>query len=616
MRREATVGRLGVLVLGTLLGLLRAQAADLYVSTQGNDSNPGTSAQPLRTITRAYSLAGAGTTIIVMPGVYTDYTTGWGIRLGRSGTASSPIVLKSQVRGKAVIDGGNASDRNVCLYIDGSFNVVDGFEIRNGPNGGIKIWSNGNRILNNEIHHNGNPASTSTNGKDGIYSSKGTRDNYYAGNYIHDNGRTGSNLDHGLYLCGQNEVIINNILFRNASSGIQIAGYSTVSGMKVYNNVMAYNKDGVILWLALSGVDIKNNIIYKNWRDGIHSYDAHGGGVTLDRNIIYGSGAVNLNLTGGGSDYSYTLGGNPNTDPLFVNPASASFDPHLSGASPAIKAGLNFYSLFTTDRDGAARPATGAWDLGPYVTAANTAPAISTVASQSVVSGRTTGQLPFTVNDAETAAGSLAVTATSSNPTLAPASAIVLAGSGSSRTVSVTPAAGQTGTATITLSVSDGSLTASTSFTLSVRAPVAPVITLTTPSVGATYSAPANIQLAASVLPNDFTISKVQFFNGSALLGESAVPPYVCSWNNAGVGGWSLSARAVCSSGALYSSPAVAVTVNAPPPPPSNLRLAVSAGAVTAPFYVSNGMLAQKAYTSLAVGGRATWSFTIPTAGD
>src|SRR5258708_39690006 len=88
-----------------------AHGATFYVSTQGSDSNPGTSAQPFRTITRAYSLAGPGVTIIVMPGVYTDYSSGWGVHLGKSGTASSPIMLRSQVRGGGVIHGEKLSER-------------------------------------------------------------------------------------------------------------------------------------------------------------------------------------------------------------------------------------------------------------------------------------------------------------------------------------------------------------------------------------------------------------------------------------------------------------------------------------------------------------------------
>jgi hypothetical protein len=61
------------------------------------------------------------------------------------------------------------------------------------------------------------------------------------------------------------------------------------------------------------------------------------------------------------------LGKTISADPRFVHGASAGFDAHLASDSPAVKAGLNLYSVFTTDKDGAARPATGPWDLGAYV---------------------------------------------------------------------------------------------------------------------------------------------------------------------------------------------------------------------------------------------------------
>ena len=365
MRIEVVVYRVSLLFL--TLSLVSARAGDYYVSTQGNDSSPGTSAQPFRTITRAYNQAVPGSTIIVLPGVYTDYTSNWGLRLSRSGTASSPITLKSQVRGGAVIDGQNAGDRNVGIYVDGSHNIIDGFEIRGGPHGGITIWGNFNQILNNDIHHNGNPDSTSTLGQDGVYSSENTQNTTYMGNYIHDNGRTGSNLDHALYLCGDNETIVNNVLIRNAAYGLHIAGYATVSNMRVYNNVMAHNgKSGIILWMPVSGVDIKNNILYQNGKFGIDSYDAHGGGVVIDRNLVFGNGLGDYGFARDGSDFTYTIGATISIAPNFVNSTSAGFDAHLSAGSPGISAAMNLSSTFNTDLDGAAREASGAWDLGAY----------------------------------------------------------------------------------------------------------------------------------------------------------------------------------------------------------------------------------------------------------
>src|SRR6185503_8038253 len=107
-----------------------------------------------------------------------------------------------------------------------------------------------------------------------------------------------------------------------------------------------------------------------------------------------------------------------------------------------------------------------------YVPGANTSPTISNIADVSISQNTATAPIAFTVGDAQTAAGSLTVTRTSSNPTLVPAANIVLGGSGANRTVTVTPALNQTGTATITVTVSDGSLTASDSFVLTVNATV------------------------------------------------------------------------------------------------------------------------------------------------
>src|SRR5258708_24531043 len=72
--------------------------------------------------------------------------------------------------------------------------------------------------------------------------------------------------------------------------------------------------------------------------------------------------------------------------------------------------------------------------------------------------------IDFTVGDVETPAASLTVSGGSSNQTLMPDANIVLGGTGANRTVTLTPAAGQAGTATITLTVSDGSLTSSAGF--------------------------------------------------------------------------------------------------------------------------------------------------------
>lgn len=120
--------------------------------------------------------------------------------------------------------------------------------------------------------------------------------------------------------------------------------------------------------------------------------------------------------------------------------------------------------------------------------AANTAPTISTIANRSTSEDTPTAAIAFTVGDAQTAAGSLTVTATSSNPAVVASSGagLGLSGSGASRTLVVTPQPDASGSSTITVTVSDGSLTASTAFQLSVTAVNdAPVVSAISPQTTA-----------------------------------------------------------------------------------------------------------------------------------
>ncbi|MEO6436967.1 MAG: DUF1800 family protein, partial [Tepidisphaeraceae bacterium] len=103
--------------------------------------------------------------------------------------------------------------------------------------------------------------------------------------------------------------------------------------------------------------------------------------------------------------------------------------------------------------------------------AANGAPTISDIADQPAESGAATPAIGFAVGDPESPMDALAVTANSSNPALVPVGNVVFGGSPENRTLSLTPVLGQTGLATITVTVSDGLATASDSFGVTVTAP-------------------------------------------------------------------------------------------------------------------------------------------------
>jgi hypothetical protein len=110
------------------------------------------------------------------------------------------------------------------------------------------------------------------------------------------------------------------------------------------------------------------------------------------------------------------------------------------------------------------------------VSQGNTPPTISGIANLTIATNTSSSPTAFTIGDAQTAAASLTLSATSSSATLIPSNNIVFGGSGSNRTVTLTPLANQSGTATITITVSDGSASTSTSFQLTVLgSPAAPV---------------------------------------------------------------------------------------------------------------------------------------------
>jgi hypothetical protein len=116
--------------------------------------------------------------------------------------------------------------------------------------------------------------------------------------------------------------------------------------------------------------------------------------------------------------------------------------------------------------------------INVLVTAAkpdNTPPAITTIADQTTTQDTPTTPIDFTVGDAETTASNLTVYATSTNPALVPFLNIFFGGSDTNLTVTLTPMAGATGTADITVFVSDGSLTTSTTFQLAVTATLTPL---------------------------------------------------------------------------------------------------------------------------------------------
>lgn len=276
----------------TLAQSLAAQIGDhYYVSTSGDDSNPGTIAAPWRTIQHAANTVTAGATVYVFGGVYNE-----SVNFPRSGTASARISFQSYPGQTAVIDGTGLSvtDTQGLINIVGhlSYITVRGFEVRNYTTSSSDlvpcgIWITGSgtgiRILNNLVHditttseENGNAFGIS------VYGTSQTpiRKLVINGNEIY-NMRTGNSETLDVDGNVTNFRITNNLVHDNDNIGIDVIGYEGV-GPVGYDEAM----HGVV-----SGNTIYNISGITNPGEGF-GYDADGlycdgcAYVTFERNLL------------------------------------------------------------------------------------------------------------------------------------------------------------------------------------------------------------------------------------------------------------------------------------------------------------------------------------------
>jgi Bacterial Ig domain len=121
------------------------------------------------------------------------------------------------------------------------------------------------------------------------------------------------------------------------------------------------------------------------------------------------------------------------------------------------------------------------------------------------------------------------------------------------------------GTYTITAKATDnsGAVTTSAAITVKVNANVAPAVSISAPLNNATFVAPAAITISATAADTDGTIAKVEFYNGTTLLGSDTTSPYSYAWSNVAAGTYSVTAKATDDKGAVTTSSAISVVVAA-----------------------------------------------------
>ena len=317
-------------------------------------------------------------------------------------------------------------------------------------------------------------------------------------------------------------LIANNTVI-DFAKGIYLRGHDGIQSINVHNNILVNRSPdpgevSVITATDVNGpLDLGNNIYCcgdpTDWKFSWNDID----GITFAKWILpypLGSGEpttgpsasrwlTRANLT---NLVNNVLAKTPRlwTDPSITtaNSQSPYIDPNtvtiaqlremiaanyrLRTNSPAIDTGADLATVtlggvatvgVTQDFDGIARPQAARPDIGAFERnngttggGGNTPPTISIITDQTTLEDTPISNLAFTVGDVQVPANNLTLSASSSNPTLIPAANVVFGGSGASSTATFIPVGNQSGTARITITVSDGTLTASSAFNLNVTA--------------------------------------------------------------------------------------------------------------------------------------------------
>jgi hypothetical protein len=235
---------------------LEAFATTYYVSTTGNDSSPGTSSSPWRTIQKAANTVVAGDTVIVYAGTYRETVTE-----STSGTSGNRITYQ-------VNTGDTVTVNNFVL--SGSYLTLDGFTVTNTASGwgkaGIYISGSYVMIRNCKPLDNNCP---------GIFTEEGTSYCQILDNYIKNSGMVGIELRGMHHAVDNNEIdgvtdIKGGFNYTDSNGMDAFGGYHTISrnymhgitrtGGAHLDCIQTYEKSAVDGGRALNNTVIEKNL--------------------------------------------------------------------------------------------------------------------------------------------------------------------------------------------------------------------------------------------------------------------------------------------------------------------------------------------------------------------
>ena len=140
---------------GGSVSVTPGSGVEFYVAPTGSDTNPGTMAQPFRTLTQGNVVARPGTTIWMLAGTY-PYTATMG--LSKSGADGMPIRVWAFPGTRPVLDySGQTKGLSTArgIEISGNYWHLKGLEVENAGDNGIAITGSHNIVEDVILHGNG-----------------------------------------------------------------------------------------------------------------------------------------------------------------------------------------------------------------------------------------------------------------------------------------------------------------------------------------------------------------------------------------------------------------------------------------------------------------------------
>lgn len=275
----------------------RAAATTYYVATTGSDGNPGTLAEPWRTIQHAADNMAAGDTVLVRGGVYEEAVT-----INVSGSAAAgAVTFKSYGGETAVLDGSNLtvpnSDNALFLIDSQSYVIIDGFELRNYRTSsssrvpmGIYVAGSAHHITlqNNTVHAIETTAGANGNAHGiavyGTEASSAITHVVVRNNELY-NLKLGSS--EALVLNGNvtDFLIEGNVVHDNDNIGIDLIGFEGTAG----DTAVDQARDGVVRGNLVYNIDTITNPVYGGEQSAAGIYVDGGTRITIEQNQVYQS---------------------------------------------------------------------------------------------------------------------------------------------------------------------------------------------------------------------------------------------------------------------------------------------------------------------------------------